>query len=152
MTPRHTPTALAPLLHTVLLPVPPARAFRLFTAEYGGWWPLRTHSVGGERSGGVHFGGAAGEQIIEQLADAEPVTWGTLTVWDPPYRVAFTWHPGRPEPEATRIEVTFIGVDDRTEVTLRHTGWVNRPDGDAARERYARDWPAVLDAYAASTD
>ena len=66
-------------------------------------------------------------------------------------RSCFDAAPGAPEPEAGHIEVTFARAGAHTEVTLRHTGWVNRPDGAAARERYARNWPVVLGAFVSWT-
>ncbi|GGK23830.1 hypothetical protein GCM10010124_15410 [Pilimelia terevasa] len=147
MTPYGTGPAPAPLLHTVTVARPPDVTFALFTGGFGRWWPLSTHSVGGPRAVAVRLGDSVGGQVVEAVADGPPVLWGTVTVWDPPYRVAFSWHPGTPEPEATYVEVTFTRVDAATEVTLRHAGWANRPDGPAARERYARDWPLVLDHF-----
>ena len=35
-------------------------------------------------------------QIVERSADGETAVWGTVTQWEPPVGVAFTWHPGQP--------------------------------------------------------
>ncbi len=41
---------------------------------------------------------------------------------EPPHRVAFTWHAGTPEAEATRVEVTFTeDGPGRTEVVRKQT-------------------------------
>ena len=40
--------ALPPLVKSVVVAAAQERAFELFTAEIGQWWPLLTHSVGGE--------------------------------------------------------------------------------------------------------
>ena len=71
--------------------------------------------------------------------------WGTVTQWEPPHRVAFTWHPGTPEAEATLVEVTFTqGGPGSTVVRLVHSGWERRPDGASAREGYDSGWEPVI--------
>ena len=79
-------------------------------------------------------------QLIVYRAFIEPGTGGD----DVP------GHPGWPEPQATHVEVTFISAGEYTEVTLRHTGWTNRPDGPTVRARYADGWPGVMDRYTAA--
>ena len=37
---------------SVTVSASPERAFRAFTEEIGGWWPLQTHSLFGESSRG----------------------------------------------------------------------------------------------------
>ena len=83
------------------------RAFELFTARIGEWWPLATHSVGEDQATGVVFGEGIGGSIVESLADGTTYVWGTITRWDPPHSVAYTWHAGTPVTEATSVEVTF---------------------------------------------
>jgi uncharacterized protein YndB with AHSA1/START domain len=77
--------------------------------------------------------------------------WGTVTDWASPDLVAFTWHPGQPEAEATRVEVSFVAAGAGTEVTLRHSGWSSRPDGERARSQYDGGWDLVLAGFTASS-
>lgn len=100
-------TSVEPVRKSVIVPAAPQRAFELFTAHFKEWWPLATHSVGVEHAVGVAFGEGVGSVIIETLADGTTSVWGAITDWEPPHRVAFTWHAGTPEGEATRVEVTF---------------------------------------------
>lgn len=139
-----TTTSLAPLTKTVLVPGPVDRAFDLFTAGLGSWWPMRTHSVGEHESAGVAMQCRAGGEIVETLADGSTTVWGTVTDWEPPSRLAFTWHPGQPAAEATRVEVRFEESGSRTLVTLVHSGWEGRPDGSRARQGYDSGWDVVL--------
>lgn len=90
--------------------------------------------------------------LVETLADGSLAVWGTVTAWDPPRRVAFTWHPGTPEEEATLVEVTFRpnGTGAGTEVELVHSGWGRRHDGDRARTAYEGGWGIVLGRFAAA--
>jgi uncharacterized protein YndB with AHSA1/START domain len=133
----------------VTVPASPQRAFELFTAHLHEWWPLRTHSVGLEGAAGVAFGGGVGGQLVETLADGSTSVWGTVTAWQPPDRVTFTWHAGTPEAEATQVEVTFTaGASGSTIVELVHSGWDHRPDGAAARVGYDSGWEPVLARFA----
>ena len=141
--------SVEPIRKTVTVPTAPQRAFELFTAHIQEWWPLRTHSVGEENAVGIAFGEGVGATIIETLADRTTSVWGTITGWEPPHRVAFTWHAGTPEAEATRIEVTFTqDGPGSTVVELVHSGWERRPDGASAREGYNSGWEPVIGRFA----
>ena len=139
-----TTAELAPLTKSVVVAAGVDRAFALFTARMGDWWPLLTHSVGQENATAVVMEGREGGEIIESLADGSTTSWGTITSWEPPRRVAFTWHPGAPVDEATQVEVTFAPRAGDTLVTLVHSGWASRPDGERARISYDSGWDVVL--------
>jgi uncharacterized protein YndB with AHSA1/START domain len=144
-------TSIEPVRKTVTVPATPQRAFELFTAHMQEWWPLRTHSVGTGDAAGVVFGEGTGAAIIETLADGTTSVWGTVTQWEPPHRVAFTWHPGHPEAEATRVEVTFTqDGPGSTVVRMVQSGWERRPDGASAREGYDSGWEPVITCFAES--
>jgi uncharacterized protein YndB with AHSA1/START domain len=144
-------TSVEPVRKSVTVPAAAQRAFDLFTAHIQEWWPLDTHSVGLEQAVGVAFGEGAGSAIIETLADGSTSVWGTVTRWEPPHRVAFTWHAGTPESQSTLVEVTFTPEGpDTTVVTLVHSGWEHRPDGASARDGYATGWEPVIHRFAAS--
>ena len=144
-------TSVEPVCKSVTVPAAPQRAFELFTAHIQEWWPLGTHSVGAGDAVGVAFGEGVGGAIIETLADGTTSVWGTVTHWEPPHRVAFTWHAGTAEAEATRIEVTFTqDGPGHTVVRLVHSGWERRPDGVSAREGYDSGWEPVIGSFAAA--
>jgi hypothetical protein len=136
--------ALAPLTKTVEVPCSVERAFELFTGRLGEWWPLKTHSVGQEAAQTVEMQPRVGGQIVETIDDGRTSVWGTLSAWDPPRGVRFSWHPGQPPEEATDVEVTFEVAGAGTRVTLVHSGWGNRPDGSRARPDYDTGWDSVL--------
>ncbi len=140
-------TALGPLTKTVRVAVARDRAFELFTARIGAWWPLATHSVGGATSRGLVLERRRGGRLVELLADGSTADWGQVTAWEPPARVALTWHPGTPPEEATRVEVSFTSDGPGTLVTLVHSGWESRPDGTHARGGYETGWDSVLRPY-----
>lgn len=147
MNPDHGPAA-APIVKVVTVAAPPEQAFRRFTAEIASWWPLRTHSVGVERSETVIMEGFVGGRIVERIRGGEEAIWGMVTVWQPPLRVAFTWHPGEDRSTAQDVDVRFTGVGNRTRVELTHSGF-ERLGARAARMRraYPIGWTYVLGLY-----
>jgi uncharacterized protein YciI len=126
----------------------PAAAFEVFTAGIGRWWPVASHSVHGA-GGTVAFEDG---QLVEHGPDGARALWGTVTRWDPPAAVAFTWHPGYSAERASAVEVTFAPSGEQTLVTLTHSGWEAFTDPAAARAEYDRGWPAVLSAFQATAD
>lgn len=115
----------------------PAIAFDLFTRELDLWWrrtPRYRHA--GDLPGIVFLepfvGGRLGERWRDGDQEREFVI-GTVTAWDPPRRVAFTWRNATFAPsEETDVEVTFAAVGEGTLVTVRHHGWESlRPDHPA---------------------
>lgn len=143
-----TSAALAPLEKQVTVPCAPQRAFELFVDHIADWWPLATHSVHGERAASVQIEGRVGGHIKEIRDDGAEDLWGTLTSWDPPTGLTFTWHPGQSKAGATTVEITFRAAEGSTVVTLVHSGWAQRADGAAARQSYDTGWATVLDRFA----
>jgi hypothetical protein len=137
-----------PVRKSLRLTCTPERAFAAFSEEISAWWPLRTHSLGGERALGVRIDGRVGGLIVETIDGADAAVWGTITVWDPPGRLACTWHPGTPEAEATHLDVRFSAEAGGTRMDLEHAGWERRESGGAVRDSYDDGWDAVLALYA----
>lgn len=146
-----TTTGIAPLVKEVSVSAPPARAFEVFTAEIGAWWPAQTHSVEPDRVRDVVLEGRAGGRILEVWEDGTELSWGEVELWDPPRRVRFSWHPGTDPATAGEIEVSFDATGDGTRVTLEHRGW-ERLGARAAelRANYDEGWDFVLGRYTAA--
>lgn len=128
-------------MKAVVVPAPPERAFETFTNEMSAWWPLESPATA------VRFEGAVGGRIVEYGEQGQLGYWGTVSDWDPPQTVSFTWHPGGNPRQAGHVTVTFRPVDGGTEVELTHDGWDRYPDGIEARSRYDSDWDHILDLY-----
>jgi len=148
--------AVPPIRREILVEADPAAAFEVFTAGLGQWWPLGEHSVHGVRGqhATVSFEEMSlGARIVERTA-GEDTVWGTVTRWDPPKAVAFTWHPGYSADRASQVEVTFAAAGPaldgtaQTLVRLEHTGWEAFAEPAAARAEYDEGWPFVLGQYA----
>jgi len=146
--------AVPPIRREILVEADPAAAFEVFTGRIGRWWPLDELSVHGKYAT-VAFtessaGSFAGGQIIERSADGQTAVWGTVTRWEPPDLVAFSWHPGQPAERASQVLVTFAAAEaGQTLVRLEHAGWEAFADPAAARAEYDHGWPMVLGRYSA---
>jgi uncharacterized protein YndB with AHSA1/START domain len=140
---------LEPLRKTIEVEVSAVDAFRIWTEELGDWWPLATHSVGRGDAVSCTLEGRAGGWIYETTRPGDQHVWGTITQWDPPRRLAHSWHPGGHAADATTVELTFRAVGgNRTRLDLVHGGWPA-----SAADRRAEDdkgWDFVLgDCYRA---
>jgi Activator of Hsp90 ATPase homolog 1-like protein len=91
------------------------------------------------------------EHAGHRSAAGQQAVWGTVTRWEPPAAVAFTWHPGYEAERASQVEVTFTAAGAQTLVRLTHTGWEIFDDPAAARAEYDQGWPAVLGSYVERT-
>jgi uncharacterized protein YndB with AHSA1/START domain/uncharacterized protein YciI len=132
-----------PIRREVTVDADLATAFDIFTSGIDRWWPVDLHSIHGV-GGSVNF---VNGQLIERSAEGESALWGTVTKWDPPSVVAFTWHPGTDEQRASRVEVSFTPLDSQTLVVLEHAGWEVFDDPAGARDEYDHGWPEVLGRY-----
>ncbi len=100
-----------------------------------GWWPMATHSIGEEKVEHVEIEPRVGGRFFERTNDGEEHIWGIVTAWEPPARIAYTWHPGYSPDEGQEVEITFTPEGDGTRVDLVQTGWERR--GDKAAKMYA---------------
>jgi uncharacterized protein YndB with AHSA1/START domain len=136
---------LAPVIQSVLVNLPLESAFHLFTRNATRWWPLRTHSVGGDEAVSCTLEGWVGGRFYEVGQDGSQSDWGKVLVWDPPHRLVCTFYPGRTPDVAGELEVAFHEVPGGTRVTLTHRGWERLgKQAQAEREGYARGWEVVL--------
>ncbi len=137
--------AITPVRKTLMVPLPPEKAFRLFTADIATWWPLATHSVGESKAETVIIEGRAGGRFYERSSDGKEAVWGEVRVWDPPRRLAYSWHPGRSPDTAQEVELRFSPEAGGTRVELEHRGWEVLGDKAAAtRESYDKGWNRVF--------
>ena len=138
---------------SVTVSVPVERAFEVFTAEIGTWWPLRTHAVDTERSETVVMEGRVGGRLYERTPSGEEHVWGTLVAWEPLNRIVYSWHPGRGEETAQEVEITFGPEGEGTRVDIRHYGWERL--GDRLEETiasYNEGWDKVIAVYARAAE
>ncbi len=112
-----------PIVHSVWIDCPTDDAFHLFAERFAEWWPLEAHSINRDDAEHCAIEPWVGGRIFERTADGDEEEWGSITRWDPPGRLEFTWHPGRREDRGETVEVEFQVEADGTRVTLTHRGW-----------------------------
>ena len=112
------------------------------------WWPPG-HSVSAEPGLTVTFEPRVGGRIFERTPGGIEHDWGQVEVWEPPHRIAYSWHLRFDRADATHVEVTFSpGGDGRSHVTIVHSGWGRLAAAAAERrERNSRGWAGVLERY-----
>ena len=130
---------------TVAAPI--ERAFEVFTERIGTWWPLDSHSIGGEKATSAVVEGRVGGGVYEVMDDGATAPWATVLAWEPPHRLVLSWHvnPGVP---ATEVEVRFSKEGDGTRVELEHRGWDALGEkGVGMSSGYDEGWELVLGRY-----
>jgi uncharacterized protein YndB with AHSA1/START domain len=142
-------TAIPPVIRSITVPWARDAAFRRFTQDIATWWPLSSHSIGQDAAMTVTFEGRVGGRIYETISGGTESDWGKVTAWDPPHRVAFTWHPGQQADTAQLVEVQFAAEGAGTRVQLTHSGWekLGARQGQRMRRAYGMGWAGVLRMY-----
>jgi uncharacterized protein YndB with AHSA1/START domain len=122
---------------SVVVAAPVDVAWSLFTERMGEWWPLHSHSLGGDQA---ETAMATPERIFERWQDGTERTWGQMLAWEPPHRLVFTWEISKDS--GNEVEVRFTPEGDSTRVDLEHRGW--EMGTDESRRGYDSGWGFVL--------
>ncbi len=114
----------APVRRSVTVKAPPARAFEVFTASIGRWWP-KSHHIGPVDPETVIIEPREGGRWFERAPDGAECEVGKVLVWDPPARLVLAWQltaDWRYDPDLlTEVEVRFLpDADGATRVELEH--------------------------------
>ena len=126
---------------------PVQRAWDTFTAGIASWWPVTTHSIGGQRVRDVVLEPREGGLVYEVLDDGTRHEWADVVTFDPPECIVLNWRVN-PQRAATSVEVRFGALEGgRTRVELTHSGF----DAADSYESYEAGWDPVLARFAASS-
>lgn len=146
--------------HSVLLEVPPERAFEILAHELGSWWPAE-YSWSGDVLEEIGIEPHEGGLCYERGPHGFRCDWGRVLVWDPPQRLVFAWQisPRRePEPnpaKASEVEVRFGAREGGgTKVELEHRAFERHGEEGAQYEQMLdspQGWPFLLERFAAAT-
>jgi len=142
---------IAPVTRSVVVDVPPEKAFDVFTLQIGSWWPTQTYSIGDDKVTEVVFD-AEGGRIYERWADGTTCDWAKILVLEAPKRLVLAWSPTTEPSIPTEVEVRFTPVGTGTRVDLEHRGWERLAHGEKARVGYDSGWPGVLALYQAAAN
>jgi uncharacterized protein YndB with AHSA1/START domain len=148
----------APVHTSIVVEAPQDRAFEVFTADIGSWWPADKHILRSELAG-MEFEPRVGGHIIDRGIDGSESAWARILAYEPPDRLVFSWDISlrweiETDPErASEVEVRFIPEGDaRTRVELEHRGLERHGDGwESMRDAVGspNGWGGGLRAFAA---
>jgi uncharacterized protein YndB with AHSA1/START domain len=132
---------------SVLVAIPRAEAFRVFTEEIDQWWRQGpAYRPSGQTRGVLILEPGVGGRLYETFdgeAGTRVIETGRVTAWDPPGRLVFEWRsPTFAPAERTEVEVQFAASPSGTMVTVIHRGWAAiRPDHPV---RHGHDVPSFI--------
>lgn len=153
----NTHVAVTPVKQTIVVEAPIARAFKIFTEEFGCFKPPE-HNMLGVQIAETVFEPRVGGHIYDRGTDGSECRWARVLAYEPPHRVLLSWDISprwqiETDPEKTsEWEVRFTAeTPNRTRVELEHRklerhggGWEGVRDGVAGDQ----GWPLYLRRYA----
>jgi uncharacterized protein YndB with AHSA1/START domain len=144
----------APVRKSILVSAPQDRAFDVFTAGIGRWWP-KSHKIGPADLDRPIIEPTEGGRWYERDVDGSECEIGKVAVWEPPARLVLIW---QLTPEftydpnlITEVEVRFTPEGNGTRVDLEHRDLERMGDkAEAMRETVSGPggWPGLLQLFA----
>ena len=148
--------AVTPVKQSIVVEAPLARAFKVFTEDFGSFKPPE-HNLLGVAIAETVFEPRVGGHVYDRGTDGSECRWARVLAYEPPHRVLLSWNISprwqiETDPEKTsEWEVRFIAeTPTRTRVELEHRnldrhgpGWENVAQGVASDG----GWPLYLDRY-----
>lgn len=140
--------SIAPITQTVSVNLPPDRAFRVFTARMGEWWP-KGKTIGKHPARTVVVEPQPGGRWYEEDDAGTQCDWGKVIDWAPPHRLLLAWQLDASftyDPDfETEVLITFEPEGTGTRVELEHR---NLERFGASAEKVAGQlaggWPSRL--------
>jgi uncharacterized protein YndB with AHSA1/START domain len=143
-----------PVRKSILVSAPQDRAFDVFTAGIGRWWP-KSHKIGPADLDRPIIEPTEGGRWYERDVDGSECEIGKVAVWEPPARLVLIW---QLTPEftydpnlITEVEVRFTPEGNGTRVDLEHRDLERMGDkAEAMRETVSGPggWPGLLQLFA----
>jgi hypothetical protein len=143
-----TPDTENVIIKSILVQQDAAEAFQVWTDRIKEWWPAG-HSLSGDPKTQVFIEGKIGGRFYERTSNGDEISWGSVVVWEPPYRLVHTWFLGSGQELPSQVEVQFTPVNEKeTRVEIAHRGpefigdlwWKINP-------RFQMGWEVVLVEY-----
>jgi uncharacterized protein YndB with AHSA1/START domain len=152
---RHVP--VASVKQSIVVEAPLARAFEVFTRDFGSFKP-REHNLLAVPIAETVFEPRVGGHITDRGVDGSECRWARVLAYEPPHRLLMSWDISpqwRIETDPAKTsewEVRFTAeTPNRTRVELEHRhlerhghGWESERDGVAGDG----GWPLYLRRYA----
>lgn len=153
----NTHVPVASVKQSIVVEAPIARAFEVFTEDFGAFKP-REHNLLAVPIAETVFEARVGGHIVDRGTDGSECRWARVLAYEPPHRLLMSWDISprwqiEADPARTsEWEVRFIAeTENRTRVELEHRhldrhgpGWEGERDGVAGDG----GWPLYLRRYA----
>lgn len=138
------------------------RAWSVFVEQMETWWPA-THHIGKTPFEGIFVEPRVGGRWYERNVEGAIGDWGTVLAWEPPHKVAFSWHvgPGHDSPDwkfdpdmtkASELTIRFTAEGTgATLVELEHSKLERHGEGyEQLRQLFDGPgaWAGILEHYA----
>jgi uncharacterized protein YndB with AHSA1/START domain len=141
----------------IVVEAPIARAFQVFTEDFGSFKPPEHNLLGVEIAETV-FEPREGGHLYDRGVDGSECRWARVLAYEPPNRVVITWDIS-PQwqietdlEKTSEVEVRFISeTPERTRVELEHRNLERHGDGwEAERDAVGGEggWPLYLHRFA----
>jgi uncharacterized protein YndB with AHSA1/START domain len=146
-----------PVRRSIIVNVPAADAFEVFTDDVDSWWP-RTHHIGKVPMKRIIIEPRADGRCYSEQTDGTECDWGRVLVWDPPRRLVLAWqitHEWGYQPDlskASEVDVRFTPVGNGTRVDLEHRGFERHGAGGESMRGSVdapSGWSIILSLYEA---
>ncbi|MEM6994701.1 MAG: SRPBCC domain-containing protein [Myxococcota bacterium] len=136
-----------PVRHSIEVRCSVDHAFAVFTARLDLWWP-RNHRR--TRDAELTMEGRAGGRFFERDAEGGEHELGQVIAWQPPTRLAYTWHPGALT-LPTEVEVRFSARGEGTlvEVVHREASAAMGAEWPVRAQRFDAAWRHLLPEFIA---
>ena len=132
------------IARSVVLACPLERAFVLFTAQIGAWWPPERRHTGDPNSQ-IYL--LESGRFFERSESGVEVELGAVVRWEAPTQLVLDWYPGTSREQPTRVEVRFASVADGTRLTIEHSATAESEALFPSRAaKYQASWALVLEA------
>jgi uncharacterized protein YndB with AHSA1/START domain len=145
--------SIAPVRKTIRVNASAARAFDVFTAGLGKWWPPN-HGIGKKPIRTVAMETRLDGHWYEMSEDGTRTNVGRIIAWEPPQRFVMTWDVNSEwKPDTTigsEVEVRFIAEGanaTRVEVEHRKFEQLGAEGGAKMRRDVDGGWPKILEFY-----
>jgi uncharacterized protein YndB with AHSA1/START domain len=153
----HSQTPLTTVTRSIVVPVPIAVAFTVFTEQFDRIKP-REHNLLSIEIAETVFERRVGGDVYDRGVDGSECRWARVLEYEPPRRVVISWDISpswqleTDLERASEVEVQFVAEgEDRTRVRLEHRhldrhgeGWDALRDGIGGGE----GWPLYLSRFA----
>ena len=156
-----TPAGATSIRHEIVVHAPIARAFSVFTDDFGSFKPPEHNMLSVEISETV-FEPRAGGRVFDRGIDGSECQWARVLVYEPPDRVVISWDINprwqiETDLEKTsEVEIRFTAeTPERTRVALEHRNLDRHLEGwEAVREGVDSEggWPLYLRRFAELLD